>query len=29
MLHPKDIHLLDGYKNKPICVLSTRDPLQT
>ena len=25
----KDIHLLDGYENKPVSVLSTRDPLQT
>ena len=25
----RDTALLDGYKNKPIYMLSTRDPLQT
>ena len=29
MLQPKDIDGLSGYKNKPIYMLSTRDPLQT
>ena len=30
MLQPKDIDWLNGYKNKThICMLSTRDPLQT
>ena len=29
MLQPKDAHWLNGYKNKPVYMLSTRDPLQT
>ena len=29
MLPPKDIDWLNGYKNKTIYMLSTRDPIQT
>ena len=29
MLQPKDIDWLNGYKNKPIHMLSTRESLQT
>ena len=29
MLQQKDIHWLNGYKNKTHTTLSTRDPLQT
>ena len=29
MLPPKDIDWLNGTKTRPICMLSTRDPLQT
>ena len=29
MLPPKDIDWLNGYKTRPIYMLSTRDPVQT
>ena len=29
MLQPKDIDGLNGWTTKPVCMLSTRDPLQT
>ena len=29
MLHPKDTDWLNGYKNKTLYMLSTRNPLQT
>ena len=29
MLQPKDTHWLNGYKARPIYILSTRNPLQT